>query len=81
MYLPWNLPFFKWVRPKDSNLEPVMAQQTRMSYYGNVLLSYVNETIYLLGNLPLRFISIVLRRGMTHLVPMLSQNTCCGKGA
>ena len=40
--------------------------------------SYVNETIYLLGNLP--FFKIHVNRfmaRMTHLVPMLSQNVFC----
>ena len=32
--------------------EPVKAQQTYMFYSHLVLLIYVNETIYLLGNLP-----------------------------
>ena len=29
-----------------------MAQQTVCFTHGNILLSYVNETMYLLGNLP-----------------------------
>ena len=38
--------------------------------------------MYLLGNLPSsRFMSIVLWLGMTHLVPMLSQNACHGRGS
>ena len=37
-------------------------------------LMYVNETIYLYGNLPFFKIHVnVLWPGMTHLVPMLSQ--------
>ena len=60
--------------------EPIMAQQTSMFY--PFLLSCVSETMYLLGNrLSSRFMSIVLRPGITHLVPMLSQNACCGWGA
>jgi len=38
--------------------------------------------MYLLGNLPfLRLMPIILWPEMTHLVPMLSQNACCGPGA
>ena len=59
--------------------EPIKAQQTCMFSSYIVLLIYVNETIYLLGKLP--FFKIHAKRfmsGMTHLVPMLSQNACCG---
>ena len=36
--------------------------------------------IYLETCLSSRFMSIVLRPGMTHLMPKLSQNACCGWG-
>ena len=57
----------------------VRAQQTSMFYSYIVLLIYVTETIYLLGNLSFFKIHVnVLRPGMTHLVPMLSQTACWG---
>ena len=34
--------------------------------------------VYLETCLSSRFMSIVLWPGMTHMVPMLSQNACCG---
>ena len=37
--------------------------------------------IYLETYLSSTFMSIILWPGMTHLVPMLSQNACCGRGA
>ena len=48
-----------------------------MFYSYIALLIYVDETIYLLGNLSF-FEILVLWPGMTHLVPMLSQKACCG---
>ena len=48
MYLPWNLLFFKSL----ANHEPNMALQSVFLTHGNVLLNHVNETMYLLGNLP-----------------------------
>ena len=63
--------FFKLVLLKTQN-KPLF-------YSYIVLLIYVNETIYLLRNLP--FFKIHVNRfmaRMTHLVPMLSQNACCG---
>ena len=62
--------------------EPIRAQQTCMFYSYIFLLTHVNETIYLLESLP--FFKIHANRfmaGMTHLLPMLSQNACCGWGA
>ena len=61
---------FKLVPPKTLNQldKPVSFTHTI------ALLIYVNETMYLLGNLPFK----ISRLGMTHLVPMLSQNACCG---
>ena len=50
--------------------------------YGNIFLSYVNELCICLEIcLSSRFMSIVLWPGMTHPVPLLSQNACCGRGA
>ena len=50
MYYAFTLDsVFKLVPPKDS--EPTRQTSTLYSYI--VLLIYVNETIYLLGNLPL----------------------------
>ena len=43
--------FLQVVSTEDSEL--IRAQQTSMFYSYIVLLIYVNETIYLLGNLPL----------------------------
>ena len=43
-------------------------------------LNYVNETMYLLGNLFLFKIHIVSWPEMTPLVSMLSQNACGGRG-
>ena len=47
--------------------------------HANVVLSYVNETMYLLENLT--FFKIHVNHFMAwddSPVPMLSQNTCCG---
>ena len=67
-------PVFKLVLPKTQNRlkKPVWFT------HANVLLSYVNETICLETCLSSRFMSIILWPSTTHLVPMLSQNTCCG---
>ena len=59
--------FLQVVSTEDSEL--IRAQQTSMFYSYIVLLIYVYETIYLLGNLlSSRFMSIVLWPRMTHLV-------------
>ena len=56
--------------------------RTGKGYSYIVLPIYVNETTYLLGNLSFFKIHVnVLRPRMTYLVPMLSQNACCGWGA
>ena len=68
--------FLQVVSTEDSEL--IRAQQTSMFYSYIVLLIYVNETIYLLGNLPFFEIHVsVLWPRMTHLVPMLCQNARC----
>ena len=57
------------------------TQQTSMFYSYIVLLIYVNETIYLLGNLS--FFKIRVDHFMAwddYLVPMLSQNAYRGEG-
>ena len=49
--------------------------------YGNVFLSYVNEIMYLLGNLP--FVKIHVNCFMARddsPCAILSQNACCGRG-
>ena len=46
-----RLSFFKLVPTKTQN-QPIRAQQTGVFYSYIVLLLYVNESIYLLGNLP-----------------------------
>ena len=43
---------FKLVAPKGSDLGSELTWQTSMLYSYIVLLIYVNETMYLLGNLP-----------------------------
>ena len=43
---------FKLVAPKGSDLGSELTWQTSMLYSYIVLLIYVNETIYLYGNLP-----------------------------
>ena len=61
---------FRSVPPKGSEL----TRQTSMFYSYLVLLIYVNETIYLLGNLPFFKIHVNhFMAQMTHLLPMLSQ--------
>ena len=70
-----RLTFFKLVLPKTQNQldKPVCFT------HANVVLSYVNETMYLLEKLP--FFKIHVNNFIaqtTHLVPMLSQNSCCG---
>ena len=61
----------------DLTNQYVLLNKSVCFTHGNVLLSYVNEAIYLPGNLPFFKIHVnSLRHGMTHLVPMLSQNTC-----
>ena len=65
---------FKLVPPKTQNqLDKPVCFTHKI-----VLLIYVNESIYLETCLSSRFMSIVLWPRMTHLVPMLSQNGCCG---
>ena len=65
---------FKLVPPKTQNqLDKPVCFTHKI-----VLLIYVNESIYLETCLSSRFMSIVLWHRMTHLVPMLSQNGCCG---
>ena len=54
--------FLQVVSTEDSEL--IRAQQTSMFYSYIVLLIYVNETIYLLGNLP--FIKIHVNCFMTQ---------------
>ena len=65
---------FKSVPPKTQN------QPDKPVYFthADIVLSYVIQTMYLLGNLPLRFMSIILWPGMTHFVSTSSQNACCG---
>ena len=46
--------------------------------HANVLLSYVNETVFAWKPALLPFMSISLWPRTTHLVPMLFQNACCG---
>ena len=70
-----RLTFFKLVLPKTQNQldKPVCFT------HANVVLSYVNETMYLLENLA--FFKIHVSHFMAwddSPVPMLSQNTCCG---
>ena len=49
--------------------------------HGNVLLSYVNETMYLLGNLPFFKIHVnCFMAGDDSPFAILSQNACCGRG-
>ena len=60
------------------HLRLIRAQQTSMFYSYIVLLIYVNETIYLLGNLPLFKIHVnLLMVWDDSLVPVLSQNAYC----
>ena len=49
--------FFKSVLPRIQN-RMIRAQQTSMFYSHIVLLIYVNETIYVLGNLPFFMIQV-----------------------
>ena len=66
---------FKSVLPKTQNQldKPVCFT------HANVVLSYVNETMYLLENLTFFKIHVNhFMARMTHLVSMLSQNACCG---
>ena len=51
-----------------------------MLYSDIVSLIYVNETICMVVCPSLRFKLIILWPGMTHLVPMLSQNIVVGEG-
>ena len=60
--------------------EPLKAQQTSM-FYSYIVLIYINETIYLLGNLSFFKIQVNSFMGrMAHLEPALSKNACCGEG-
>ena len=52
MYLPQNLGFFKSVPPKTQTLNQQWLNKPVLLTHGNVLLSYVNETMHLLGILP-----------------------------
>ena len=75
MYLLCTLSFFKPVPPKTQNQVDIPVYFT----HANILSSYVNETMYLLGNLP--FFKIHVNHFMawvTHFVPVLSQNAFCG---
>ena len=50
--------------------------------YGNIFLSYVNEALYLLGNLP--FFNThdkCFLTGDDYPSAILSLNACCGRGA
>ena len=82
MYLLGNLSFFRSVCLRlrtDLTNQYVSLNKPVCFTHASVLLSSVNETMYLLGNLT--FFKIHAKRfmsGMTHLVPMLSQNACCG---
>ena len=60
-----------------------MAQQTSMFYSYNCSPNHMlmKHFICLETCLSSRFMSIVLWPGMTHLMPVLSQNACCGWGA
>ena len=69
--------FFKLVPPFGS--EPTW--QTSMLYSDIVSLIYVNETICMVICSSSRFKLIILRSGMDHLVPRLSQNASYGWGA
>ena len=77
MYLLWVLSFFKPVPPKTQNSLDKLACFT----HANVLLSSVNQSTYLLGNL-LFFMAHVSHfiAGTIHLVPVLSQNVRVGEG-
>ena len=61
MYLPYTLSFFKLVLPETQNCldKPVCFT------HANVLLSYINETVYLLRNLPF-FVSIHVNHFMAR---------------
>lgn len=90
MYLLGNLFFFKLVPPETnffSNLEKkvelLMAQQANVFalLMEMFLLSNVNDTMYLLGNLP--FFKTHVNCFTAHDSPcaFLSQNARCGRGA
>ena len=68
---------FKLVPPLCS--EPTW--QTSMLHSDIVPLIYVNETICMVICLPSRFMLIILRPRMNHLVPRLSPNASYGWGA
>ena len=64
---------FKWVLPKTQN----WLDKTVYFTHANILLNYVNETVFAWKPAFL-VMSIILWPETTHFVPILSQNACCG---